>query len=90
MRTEYFLFVHHATSILAKLRTWCFEHSGDISSCSLLVNPSHTDESWNTYIYIYYIYIYIYLFIYKYNCLFIDKYKYLLIYKYNLGPETKF
>ena len=83
MRTEYFLFVHHATSILAKLTTWCFEYSGDISSCSLLVNPSHTDESWNTY-------IYIYLFIYKYNCLFIDKYKYLLIYKYNLGPETKF
>ena len=23
----------------------CFEHSSDIS-CSLLVNPSHTDESW--------------------------------------------
>ena len=43
-RTEYFLFVHHTTSILAKLSTWCFEHSGDIS-CSLLVNPSHTDES---------------------------------------------
>ena len=45
MRTEYFLFVHHTTSILAKLSTWCFEHSGDISF-SLLVNPSHTDESW--------------------------------------------
>ena len=27
MRTEYFLFVHHTTSILAKLSTWCFEHS---------------------------------------------------------------
>ena len=27
MRTEYFLFVHDATSILAKLNTWCFEHS---------------------------------------------------------------
>ena len=40
-----FLFVHHTTSILAKLSTWCFEHSGDIG-CSLLVNPSHTDESW--------------------------------------------
>ena len=25
--------------------TWCFEHSGDISCC-LLVNLSHTDESW--------------------------------------------
>ena len=44
MRTEYFLFVHCTTSIWAKLRTWCFEHSGDISS--LLVNPSHTDEPW--------------------------------------------
>ena len=30
---------------LAKLSIWCFEHSGDIG-CSLLVNPSHTDESW--------------------------------------------
>ena len=30
---------------IAKLSTWCFEHSGDISF-SLLVNPSHTDESW--------------------------------------------
>ena len=45
MRTEYFLFVHHTTSILAKVSTWCFEHSGEISF-SLLVNPSHTDESW--------------------------------------------
>ena len=55
MRTEYFFFVHHTTSILAKLITWCFEHSGDIS-CSLLVNPSHTDESWegrNTCLWIY-------------------------------------
>ena len=41
------------------LSTWCFEYSGDIT-CSLLINPSHTDESWagrNTcmwrYIYIY-------------------------------------
>ena len=39
-----FLFVHHATSILAKPNNWCFEHSDDIS-CSLLVNRSHTDES---------------------------------------------
>ena len=45
MRTKYFLFVHHTISILAKRSTWCFEHSGDISF-SLLVNPSHTDESW--------------------------------------------
>ena len=28
MRTEYILFVQHTTSILAKLSTWCFEHSG--------------------------------------------------------------
>ena len=39
------IFCSFTTSILAKLSTWCFEHSGDIS-CSLLVNPSHTDESW--------------------------------------------
>ena len=45
MRMEYFLFIHHTTSILEKLSTWCFEHSGDIS-CFLLDNPSHTDESW--------------------------------------------
>ena len=46
------------------MSTWCFEHSGDIS-CSLLVNLSHTDESWegqNTCMWIYiYIYIYIYI-----------------------------
>ena len=67
MRTEYFLFLHHTTSILAKLSTWCFEHSGNIS-CFLLVNPSHTDESWegrNTCLRIY-IYIYIYIHIYLY------------------------
>ena len=67
MRTEYFLFVHRTTSILAKLSTWCFEHYGDIS-CSLLVNLSHTDESregQNTCMWIYiYIIIYIYYIIY--------------------------
>ena len=55
MRTEYFLFVHHTTSILAKLSTWSIEHAGDIS-CSLLVNPSHIDGSWegrNTRLWIY-------------------------------------
>ena len=69
MRTEYFLFFHHSTSILV-LSTWCFEESGGVNY-SLLVNPSHTDESWegrNTclwiYIYIYYIYTYIYIYIY--------------------------
>ena len=40
-----FLFIHHTTNILAKLSTWCFEHSGDISY-SLLFNARHTDESW--------------------------------------------
>ena len=39
------IFCSFPTSILAKLSTWCFENSGDIS-CSLLVKPSHTDESW--------------------------------------------
>ena len=49
--------------------TWCFEHSGDIS-CSLLVNPSHTDESWvgcNMCMWMC-IYIYIYIYIHKYIC----------------------
>ena len=45
VRTEYFLFVHYTASILAKLSTCSFEDSGDIC-CSLLVNPSHNDESW--------------------------------------------
>ena len=66
MRTEYFLFVYHTTSILAKLSTWCFEHSGDIS-CSLIVDPSHTDEfweGWNTCLWIY---------IYSYSCWFYTK-----------------
>ena len=56
-----YMFVHHTTNILAKLSTWCFEHSGDIN-CSILVKPSHADESWegrNTCLYIYtYIHIY--------------------------------
>ena len=45
LMTTYFLFVHHTTCALAKLSTWCFEHSGDIG-CSLVENPSHADESW--------------------------------------------
>ena len=69
------IFCSSTTSILAKLSTWCFDHSSDIS-CSLLVDPSQTDEPWegrNTclwiyiYIYIYIIYIYIniqYIYIY--------------------------
>ena len=48
------------------------EHSGDIS-CSVLVDPSHTDESWegrNTCIWIYmYIYIYIYMYVCMYVCM---------------------
>ena len=65
MRKEYFLFVYHTTSILAKLSTWCFEQSGDISR-SPIVDPSHTDEfweGWNTCLWIY-IYIYMYICIY--------------------------
>ena len=66
MRTEYILFVYHVCSF----STWWFEHSCYIS-CSLLVNPSHTDESWegrNTCLWIYicidiYLYIYIYIYI---------------------------
>ena len=53
-----------SSKYIYKLSTWCFEHSSDIS-CSLLVNPSHTDESWagrNTCMWIYmYMYIYIYI-----------------------------
>ena len=45
MGAEYFLFVHNTASPSAKLSTWCFEHSNDISP-SLLINRSHTDESW--------------------------------------------
>ena len=44
MRAEYFLLVYHTTS-MSKLSTWPFEHSSD-ASCSLLVNLSHTHESW--------------------------------------------
>ena len=39
------LFCLFTTSILAKLSKYCFEHSDD-NNCSLLVKPSHTDESW--------------------------------------------
>ena len=47
MRTEYFFFVHRTTRALAKLNTWCFEHSVILYiSCSLLVDPSHTGEPW--------------------------------------------
>ena len=69
---EQICFCSFTTSILAKLSTWCFEHSGDIS-CSLLVHPSHTDESWagrNTCMWIIYVYIYIYI------CLYTDIYIY--------------
>ena len=36
--------INHSTQNKS-LSTWCFEHSGGIS-CSLLVNVSHTGESW--------------------------------------------
>ena len=46
MRTNFFFFFcSFTTSILAKLSSWCFEDSRDISS-SLLVYPSHTDDFW--------------------------------------------
>ena len=54
------IFCSFTTRILAKLSTWCFEHFGDIS-CSVLVHPGHTDESWegrNTSLWIYTLWIY--------------------------------
>ena len=60
MTTEYFLFVQCTTSIWAKLSTCCFEHSGNII-CPLLINPNHTDESWegrNTCLWIHTLWIY--------------------------------
>ena len=68
----------YKTSILTKLGTWCFEHSDDIS-CSLLVNPSHTDESWagrNTCMWIY---IYIYMYVYIYICVCVCVYIYICV-----------
>ena len=80
MRAEYFLVVHHTISILGKLSTWCFEHSGDIS-CSLysltqapVMSPGkdETRVCGNIYIYIYiYIYITTYITIYIYIYLYI-------------------
>ena len=67
MRTKYLF--SFATSILAKLSTWCFEHSCDIS-CSLLVNASHTDEPWevrNTCLYSLNVYVHTYIYIYVYT-----------------------
>ena len=55
MRTEYFLFVHNTTSILAKLSTRCFEHSGDLYSLNwaTLTNPGKGERRVCGYIYIY-------------------------------------
>ena len=55
MKREYFSFFYHTTSILAKLSTCCFEHSGDMR-VSLLVNMRHSEYSWegrNTCLWIY-------------------------------------
>ena len=64
MRTEYYLFVHHTTSI-AKLSTWCFDEHSLVTSVVLYSTLSVLDESWegrNTCMWIYiYIYIYIYI-----------------------------
>ena len=63
-----------------------------IYSCSLLANPSHTDESWEgrnmcmwiyIYIYIYILYIYIYIYTYIYI------YIHICIYIYQNGKEIK-
>ena len=64
MRTGCFSFVHHTTSILAKLSSWCSEHSVTSvvlysSTRASLMSPGK-DE---TYIYNIYIYIYIYIYI---------------------------
>ena len=58
MRTN-FMFVHSPEEIWQSSAPY-LEHSGDIGY-SLLVEPRHTDESWEGHIYIY-IYIYIYLY----------------------------
>ena len=57
MRSEYFLFVHHTISILAKLSTWCFEHSGDMSflyslTRATLISPGKNETRVCGYIYI--------------------------------------
>ena len=39
------IYCFYGYTLFSLLSTWSFEHSGDIS-CSLLVNPTHTDESW--------------------------------------------
>ena len=89
MRTECFLFVHHTTTILGKLSTWCFEHSGDIS-CSLLVNPSHNDESWegqNTCLWIYYKYVHVHKYVYA--CVFVCIYMGIIFVCIYLGTVSK-
>ena len=55
MRKQNFMSNHHTRSISATLSTWRFEHYHEISF-SQLVNPSHTNESWqgrNTCLWIY-------------------------------------
>ena len=58
MRTEYFLFVHHTTSILVKLSTWCFEHSGALVvlyslTRATLMSPGKDETRVCGYMYIY-------------------------------------
>ena len=48
----FFFFVHRTANILTKVGTCYLEHS-DNMNCSLLVNPRHTDESWEVRLYIY-------------------------------------
>ena len=64
-----YIFLCMSHSIRRDLEIWCFEHSGDIS-CSLLVNPSHTDESWERRNTCLWIYIYIYKWLLCWVCLY--------------------
>ena len=83
MKTKYFLFVHHKR--FGKAQHLVFEHSGGIN-CSLLVNASHTDESWegrNTCLWIYiYIYIYILYLIYCAYTMYFILYIYIILLQY--------
>ena len=65
MTTEYFLFVYHTTSILAKLSNWCFDEHSLVTSVVLYsltrATLSVSDESWEWRNTCMWIYIYIYM-----------------------------
>ena len=84
-----YIYVHIYNIFLGKLSTWCFEHSGDIS-CSLLVNPSHNDESWegrNTCLWIYYKYVHVHKYVYA--CVFVCIYMGIIFVCIYLGTVSK-